>query len=87
MDSSEQTPGKIKYLALNRAQLGWQALDIEQLIAAAHPARIIWELAGRMDLSGFEEAHKSKQGCVGRPCWPPQLLVSIWVYSYSLGVA
>lgn len=62
-------------------------LDLEQLIPADHPARIIWEVSGTLDLSGFEEQNKSRQGSVGRPCWPPQLLVSVWVYAYSIGIA
>jgi len=83
---SEQV-GKIKYIDVNRAQLGWEVLDLEQLIAADHPARIIWEVAGKMNLDGFEEKRKSQEGQVGRPCWPPQVLVSVWVYSYTLRVA
>ena len=62
-------------------------LDLEELIPADHPARIIWEVSGTLDLSGFQEQNKSKQGSPGRPCWPPQLLVSVWVYAYSIGVA
>lgn len=62
-------------------------LDLDQLIPADHRARIIWEVSGTLDLSGFEEQNKSRQGSAGRPCWPPQLLVSVWVYAYSIGIA
>jgi transposase len=72
---------------LDRAQLGWEPLDIERLIPADHPARIIWELTGKMELSRFEEERKSQVGAAGRPCWSPQLLVSVWVYGYTLKVA
>jgi len=65
----------------------WEVLDVEQLIAADHPARIIWEVSGQMDLSRFEQNCKSQEGSAGRPCWPARLLVSVWVYSYSIGVA
>ena len=40
-----------------------------------------------MDLSKFEEGIKTVEGGGGRLAWPPQLLISIWVYSYTLGVA
>jgi len=83
----EQQSGKIKYIGLDRAQLGWAVLDIEQLIPADHPARTIWELTGKMDLSRFDDQSKSQEGRVGRPCWPPQLLISVWIYSYTLKVA
>lgn len=74
-------------MLLDRSQMRWEALDVEQLIAADHTARIIWEVSGQMDLSRFEQDCKSQEGSAGRPCWPARLLVSVWVYSYSMGVA
>jgi transposase len=82
--ASEQA---IKHITLNRGQLRWEAVDLERLIAEDHPARIIWEVSGRFDLRRFEQEHKSKEGEAGRPCWPARLLVSVWVYSYTMGVA
>ncbi len=64
-----------------------EVLDVEGLIPPNHPARIIWELSGSMNLSRFEEEYQSEEGGSGRPCWPVQLLVSVWAYSYSIGVA
>src|SRR5579863_8924094 len=65
----------------------WEAVDLDRLIAQDHPARIIWEVSGGMDLSRFESGRKSKEGQTGRPCWSPRLLVSVWVYCYTLGVS
>jgi transposase len=79
--------GPVKYIRVDRSQLSWGALDVEQLIPANHPARIIWDVSGRLDLSAFEQHSKSMEGSAGRPCWSPQVLVSIWVYAYSIGVA
>jgi transposase len=78
---------RIKYIPLDRCQIRWESLDVENLIPADHPARVIWEVSGRMDLSRFEAEHTTWEGAAGRPCWPARVLVSIWVYSYSLGVA
>ena len=82
-------PGEriVKYKKIDRNQLGWQTLDVENLIPADHTARVIWDLCGRMNLSKFESEAKSLQGEGGRPCWGPQLLVSVWVYGYTLGIA
>ena len=60
---------------------------MESLIGADHPARTIWQLSGRFDLGRFEQEQKTREGESGRPCWPARLLVSVWVYSYTLGVA
>lgn len=62
-------------------------MDLEALIEQDHPARTIWKLAGRLDLTGFEEQGKTHEGEAGRPCWSAQVLVSVWVYGYSMGVA
>ena len=87
MESTEIEKGRIKTVVLDRSQLRWEAFDLESLIAEDHPARTIWELSGRFDLSRFEQARKTREGDAGRPCWPARLLVSVWVYSYTLGVA
>jgi transposase len=78
---------KIKYVHIDRAQVRLEALDVESLIPADHPARIIWELSGKMGLGRFEKEYKSEEDGAGRPRWPVRLLVSVWVYSYSIGIA
>lgn len=65
----------------------WEPFDLESLIEEDHAARTIWKLCGQMDLSRFEEQSKTLEGEAGRPCWPAQLLVSVWVYGYTMGVA
>jgi transposase len=65
----------------------WAPFDLEALIEQNHPARTIWALCGRFDLSSFEQEWKTREGNAGRPCWSAQLLVSVWVYGYTLGVA
>ena len=85
--TTQKAPSKPKYVAVNRGQLTWLPTDVEKLVPVDHPARAIWELVTRMDLSRFEEAIQTREGEVGRPCWEPRLLVSIWVYGYSQGVA
>jgi transposase len=87
MNSGRAEPGKIKYKILDRSQMSLRSLDVERLIAADHPARVIWEIAGKMPLDGFAKDSKTREGEAGRPCWPPRLLMSIWVYSYTLKIA
>lgn len=87
MESTDSSPVRIKTIVLDRNQLRWEAFDLESLIAEDHAARVIWELSGRFDLRRFEQDCKTKEGEAGRPCWPARLLVSIWVYSYTLGIA
>jgi transposase len=72
--------------SVNRRQLLLRTIDVEQLVAADHPARALWDLVGRLDLSGFREPIAALEGRAGRPAWDPQLLISLWVYAYSEGV-
>src|SRR5271166_2158212 len=74
----------IRYV--NRQQTSWRAVDVEQLISDDHPARAIWTLVGRLDLSAFYENIESSAEEGGRPAIDPQLLISLWVYAYSEGI-
>jgi len=71
---------------VNRRQMSWRAVDVERLIGEDHPARAIWELVGRLELSAFYQAIESSAEQGGRPAIDPQLLISLWVYAYSQGI-
>jgi transposase len=71
---------------INRQQMCWRAVDVERLIGLDHPARAIWELTGRLDLRAFYEGIGSSAEEGGRPAIDPRLLISLWVYAYSLGI-
>src|SRR3989442_15918109 len=72
--------------SINREQMLWRAVDVEQLIAEDHVARAIWELVGRLDLDGFYAGIECSEDEGGRPAFDPQLLISLWVYAYSQGI-
>jgi len=72
---------------VDRNQLLMRTVDVERLIEEDHPARAIWEFVGQLDLSRYTEQVRSVAGAAGRPAFDPQLLVSLWVYSYSRGVS
>lgn len=70
---------------IDRHQLLWRAVDVEQLIGPEHPARAIWELLGQRDLSAFQESIEAVDGVAGRPARDPRLLLSLWIYAYMDG--
>jgi transposase len=72
---------------VERAQTLFQVIDVEQLIEPEHPARVIWDFVGRLDLSRFHEDIQAVEGRPGRQPWDPRLLISIWVYAYSRGIS
>lgn len=51
-------------------------------LGAGHLVFFLHELVERLDLSRFEESASDE----GRPGYPPQLLLKVWLYAYALGV-
>ncbi len=76
-----------RLMAVNRQQMVMRAIDVERLIAEDHPARAIWELVGRLDLSGYYAAIAAVEGRAGRDHTDPQVLISLWLYAYSRGMS
>jgi transposase len=83
----EQSAKKIKYREIERDQTLWADLCIEDLIGCEHPARLIWEVMGQLDLSEFEKDGASFEREAGRARWSPRLLLSVLTYGYTLGTS
>jgi len=64
-----------------------RAMDVERLIEEDHPARAIWELVGRLDLSRYYATIAAVEGRAGRDHTDPQVLISLWLYAYSRGIS
>lgn len=82
-----QSANRPKYKHIDRKQMAWLDTTPDELIDEQHPARLIWELTSQLDLSEFESEVRSYEGEPGSPCWPPRLLMSVWLYAYQQGIA
>jgi len=51
-----------RLVAVNRRQWVMRSVDVEMLIEEDHPARAIWELVGRLDLSRYYAAIAAVEG-------------------------
>ena len=69
-----------------RDQVELRAVDLERLIVADHPVRVIWGYVERLDLRALEEAIRSREGGPGHPAIAPRLLLALWLYATSQGV-
>jgi transposase len=76
-----------RLVAVNRRQMVMRAMDVERLIEEDHPARAIWELVGRLDLSRYYAEIAAVEGRAGRDHTDPQVLISLWLYAYSRGIS
>ncbi len=83
--AAPKAPARVK--PVDRSQMLWRTVDVEQLIEEDHPARAIWALSGELDLSAFYAPIEAVAGVAGRTPWDPRLLVSLWVYAYSRGIS
>jgi hypothetical protein len=52
---------------INREQMLWRAVDVEQLIGEDHPARAIWELVGRLDTTARSICTSSPVAAIAVP--------------------
>lgn len=77
----------VRVKAVLRDQLVLRSVDVEQLLGPEHLARAIWELVGQCDLEEFYASIEAVEGHAGRPPHDPQLLISLWLYSYTQGIA
>lgn len=75
-----------KLIPIDRDQLIWTSLNVDELIDQDHKMRAIWDFTSRLDLSPFAAAIQSKRGELGRPAWDPHVLVCVWVYAFSVGI-
>lgn len=83
---SEQQGPKVRVVEVNRAQMRLVPMDLESLLPADHQARAVWTFVDRLDLGGFYERIRSREGKAGRPATDPQIFLALWIYATLDGV-
>ncbi len=78
--------GKARLREPVRDQIELRAVDLDSVIGADDPARIIWAYVEKLDLSALEAAVKARQGSPGQAPASPRLLLALWLYATSQGV-
>ena len=79
--------GPAKLLRAQRNQVLLMPTDLQALLPEDHIARGMWELVGKLDLTRFLAAIDSREFEAGRPAIDPRILVTLWLYATSEGVA
>lgn len=70
----------------HRSQVEMRLECLDDLIASDDPVRLIWDVTGNLDLSGFYAAVRSCEGHKGRDATDPRLLVALWLYAATEGI-
>ena len=76
-DTSSTPVARPRLAMVNRQQMVMRAIDVERLIEEDDPARSIWELVGRLDLSRYYAGIAAVEGRAGREHTDPQVLISL----------
>lgn len=58
----------------------------EQMLPPTHRARVIDQVVGTLDLSGFTEESTSVEGHAGRSTLSPRMMLTLWLYAISEGI-
>jgi transposase len=69
-----------------RGQIEWAPRDLEAVLTEDHPARAIWALLEKLNLTGFYAAIKAVLDRPGRPTTDPQVLLALWLLATVEGV-
>jgi transposase len=69
-----------------RDQVELRVMDLEALLPAEHPARVIWAYVVKLDLSALEQAVRARAHGPGQSAASPRLLLALWLYATSQGI-
>lgn len=58
----------------------------DDVLEPEHPARVLWQALGNLDLSAFLDKAKAVEGAAGRPTHSPRMMLTLWTYAISQGV-
>ena len=78
--------GKPRMREPERRQVELRPMDLDSLLSADHPARVIWRYVEQLDLSALERAIKAREHTPGQAPASPRLLLALWLYATSQGV-
>lgn len=83
---AEVARGKVRLRRPNRKQMEMVVQCPDDLVSVSHPVRRVWAVVEQVDLSGFYESVKAREGVVGRDATDPQVLVGIWLWACVRGI-
>lgn len=83
---AQQTAAAARMRLPDRSQVTVHYGTLEELLPEDHPARIIWQVVCRLDLSGFQEAIGSREDSAGRPANDVRVMVGLWLWAAVQGV-
>ena len=69
-----------------RLQLSMEPHCIDDLVGALHRVRTVMAVVEKLEVSGFCERIRAREGQAGRDATDPRLLVGLWLYGCTRGI-
>jgi transposase len=79
-------PAPPRLRTADRAQVLLRPCSLEELLEADHPARTVWAMVERWDLSAFLAGVLARGESPGRASTDPKILVAVWLFAYTQNV-
>src|SRR6202522_1240896 len=89
MGDSESVAGQKGAVRLRKPERRQLAMVVEcadDLVRALHPVRTVMAVVEKLDVSGFGEPIRAREGIAGRDATDPRLLVGLWLYACVRGI-
>jgi len=83
---NQTRPSEARLRLPERKQMAFAMQSTDELVAADHPVRVIWQVICGLDLGRFYVTIKAREGTGGRDTTDPRLLVALWLYAATEGV-
>ena len=87
MDKTTGSSDRARVKRPERAQIEWQPVSLDQLLAGDHRARIVWRYVESLDLSILYRKIRAVEGGVGRDAVDPRILMALWMFATIEGVS
>jgi transposase len=87
VDRVRTRPEQARVLRPVRNQVEMMLRDLDSLVADDHPTRAVWAILQRLDLADFYARIKATTARPGHPAIDPAILLAVWVYATSDGIA
>ena len=81
------SPAELRLSVPVRNQVEMVMRDLDSSLDPAHPARAIWALVERLDLSQLYVPIRAAVDTPGRPATDPRVLLALWLYATVEGIS
>src|SRR5271168_829806 len=78
--------GAVRLRKPERSQFSMLPRCVDDEVGSLHPVRTVMGVVEKLDVSGFCEPIRARQGVAGRDATDPRLLVGLWLYGCVRGI-